>query len=480
MEAAYLHALDAIDPVSASRRGNDAHAHSCGTPYGPDADRARREARRQCRRSIRAASRPVKANFLALLDDHAAMEHASKAVLVHPTMNFCVELCEVLASTTRQQTRAQYEDLLARIRDAPAAFASLRSAIDAACDDECVRPRKDVVLATADALERLVSDPPYRKRFASKECADVRALLAACVESELRSLAMHLRTLVAAERVCVRAGLSSPRIYQDLIDHHTTVPGLRAEAIHAFGLREVARLRRRLSRLPPCDPTPLPRSRVLAAYRTAIARATTAWERRYGTLPVAPCTVRAVPAFLESSTPLAYYEDSGCVYINLSLPHLRRGVEALARHEGVPGHHLQLQYRRDKHPAYRAECVCTAFEEGWAVMAEGLFPPSDTESECGILESELFRACRLVVDTGLHARGWTRERAERYMKANAVGLSPMDVSKEVLRYMANPAQALAYTVGLHALRGLVEKGMSLQTLLTRGSQPLHLYGVNAL
>ena len=224
-----------------------------------------------------------------------------------------------------------------------------------------------------------------------------------------------------------------------------------------------------------------------AAYRAAVRSAggRERLRRVVGDLrPSVGVEVRAVPAAFERSSPLASYLPSvdgspATFHVNLSLPHPRRGVEALAFHEGFPGHHLQVQVELDRvRGAYRSLCHHAAFEEGWAVYAESLLAPSDAEARRGVVESELFRAARVVVDTGLHAFGWSRARAAAYLRRVCPFLPDEDVEMEVLRYMSDPGQACCYMVGLLAIRHLRDRGGEKdaaafhRALLVAGSKPL--------
>jgi uncharacterized protein (DUF885 family) len=171
--------------------------------------------------------------------------------------------------------------------------------------------------------------------------------------------------------------------------------------------------------------------------------------------------VERVPPFKEAGAPGAYYMPApldgskpGVFYANLRQvgETTRFGMRTLAYHEGVPGHHLQvsLAFENSSLPLFRRLVPFNAFVEGWALYAErlaaeeGLHPtPYD---RVGQLVGELFRAVRLVVDTGIHARRWTREEAIDYMRRNT-GMPETDVVAEIERYIVNPGQACGYKLG---------------------------------
>jgi uncharacterized protein (DUF885 family) len=182
----------------------------------------------------------------------------------------------------------------------------------------------------------------------------------------------------------------------------------------------------------------------------------------FGILPEAPCVLEPVPEYLAADSPAAYYSPPapdgsrpGEYFVNLYEPTKRGRAEtaSIAYHEAIPGHHLQLAIASERTdlPAFRRlSWGHTAFVEGWALYTErlademGLYG-SDLD-RLGMLASDSWRACRLVVDTGLHAMGWTRQQAIDFMNAHAP-VSREEIVVEVDRYIGMPGQALAYKVG---------------------------------
>jgi uncharacterized protein (DUF885 family) len=182
----------------------------------------------------------------------------------------------------------------------------------------------------------------------------------------------------------------------------------------------------------------------------------------FGILPQAACVLKPVPEYLAADSPAAYYSPPapdgsrpGEYFVNLHEPTKRGRAEtaSIAYHEAIPGHHLQLAIASERTdlPAFRRlSWGQTAFVEGWALYTErlademGLYQ-SDLD-RLGMLASDSWRACRLVVDTGLHAMGWTRQQAIDFMNANAP-VSREEIVVEVDRYIGMPGQALAYKVG---------------------------------
>jgi uncharacterized protein (DUF885 family) len=262
---------------------------------------------------------------------------------------------------------------------------------------------------------------------------------------------------------------------------HTTTALSPAE-IHRVGLAETARIEGEIRRILAAEGVPADdlgaalaalhadprfryaegeRERILADYQAIVDETRARLPAWFGRLPEAPVVVRRVPAFKEEGAPGAYYmppaldrSRPGVFYANLREVSevVRFGMRTLAFHEAVPGHHLQiaLAFENRALPLFRRLIPFNAFVEGWALYAErlaaeqGLHPtPLD---RVGQLVAELFRAVRLVVDTGIHAERWTREEAIAWMRGHT-GMPETDVVAEVERYVVNPGQACGYKLG---------------------------------
>ena len=266
--------------------------------------------------------------------------------------------------------------------------------------------------------------------------------------------------------------------YRTLVRRHTTLD-VTPESLHAIGLAEVARidaemeaLGRRvlgtasraeaLERLRG-DPAMqfATRAEVEATARVALARANAAVPAWFGRLPVAPCEVVPMPAHEEEHSTIAYYRQPatdgsrpGQYFLNTSHPETRPRYEAecLAYHEAVPGHHLQIAIAQELTglPDFRRHLGATAFWEGWGLYTERLADEMGLYTgdldRIGMLSMDAWRACRLVVDTGMHALGWTRQQAIDFMVDNSA-LAPNNIANEVDRYIVWPGQALAYKAG---------------------------------
>jgi uncharacterized protein (DUF885 family) len=303
--------------------------------------------------------------------------------------------------------------------------------------------------------------------------------------------------LLPAARPDDRPGLrwldDGAELYQALIELHTGLP-LAPDELHAIGMAEatealpseyaevggrefgtddVGEIFRRL-----LDDSGLRYSdadEIMAHATECLEVARAAMGDWFGILPEAACVLKPVPEYLAADSPAAYYSPPapdgsrpGEYFVNLHEPTRRGRAEtaSIAYHEAIPGHHLQLAIASERTdlPAFRRlSWGHTAFVEGWALYTERLADEMDLYrsdlDRLGMLASDSWRACRLVVDTGLHAMGWTRQQAIDFLNAHAP-VSRDDIVVEVDRYIGMPGQALAYKVGQREILRLRDEARS--------------------
>ena len=353
-------------------------------------------------------------------------------------------------------------------------------------------------LLIAQTVEESPFYGPIRKfptTFGETEKARLTAAYRASIEKEIYPVHRRVRDFLRSEylpRAREGVGLvhmkGGGKVYRRQIESMTTLP-LTAEEVHATGLREVARIKSEMESvkdrtgfkgsLPQyfeylrTDPkfAPATKEAVRLGYEAIARRVDARIREQFSTIPKSPLEIRAVEPFREKTEAGGSYQQGtpdgsrpGIFYYNAyDLPSRRLwGMETLYLHEGSPGHHFQISLAQENEalPAFMRFGGNTAYVEGWALYAETLWDELGVETDpyqrFGGLNDEMLRAMRLVVDTGIHSKGWSREQAIDYMLANS-GMSRTDVTAEVERYIAIPGQALAYKVGALTIQRLKAK-----------------------
>ena len=401
-------------------------------------------------------------------------------------------------------TETDYRNYLARLDALPAHIAGIIEQLREGMRTGWVAP-KVAVRAVPGMLRQLRESAesgalgqPFRQIPATID-KPVRDALAASGQAALRTKAMpalqaledFVRTeyLPAARDTIGASALPGGQDYYAFLATQQTGSSLTPAEIHALGLREVARIKAlmpgaiartgfsgsfmQFAAFANNDPrlfaaTP---ELLLARYRRLVERATLAVPKLFLTVPAQELLVKAASA-PGAEQGGAWYEAGtadrpAAFVVNTARPdtHPLWEAETLALHEGMPGHHLQAARARelDGLPPFRRYGWNVAFGEGWALYAESLGPElgffKDGFSAFGHLNAELFRAARLVVDTGIHSKGWTRQQALDFMNANTA--NPVaDNETEVDRYIAWPAQALGYKLGELKIKALREKAQA--------------------
>ena len=368
---------------------------------------------------------------------------------------------------------------------------------------------RDAVEKVAQQLEALLIQPVSKwalmgpaqaehERWTAAQREQFRTDLAAALDGALKPGLARYRDAIRKEilpsaRPPEKAGLvnlpDGVECYRKRIRDQTSLD-LSPEELHAIGLEQVRTIREELSALGQKvmgtsqveriqhrlrdDPAMQFKTadEVEAAARDALARAKAAIPKWFGVLPKADCEVKIMGMHEAPQSTIAYYRNPtkdgsrpGYYMLNTYKPETRPRYEAqaLAFHESIPGHHLQIAIAMELKdlPEFRKYEGVTAFVEGWALYTErlademGLY--SSDLDRFGMLSYDAWRACRLVVDTGLHAMGWTRQQAIDYMMQNTV-LAENNVVNEVDRYITWPGQALAYKCGQIEILKLREEG----------------------
>ncbi|HEX6374208.1 MAG TPA: DUF885 domain-containing protein [Allosphingosinicella sp.] len=351
-------------------------------------------------------------------------------------------------------------------------------------------------------LDQKVEDSPFYgpvKRFPADFSEADKARLAAAyrasIENDIYPVHRRVRDFLKTEYLPkAREGVGlvhmkgGAEVYRRLIESTTTLP-LTAEEVHTTGLGEVARIKSEMEAvkarsgfkgtLPQffeylrTDPRFKPATKeALRDGYFAIGRRVDARVReQFSTIPKSPLEIRPVEPFREKTEAGGSYQQGtpdgsrpGIFYYNsYDLPSRRLwGMETLYLHEAIPGHHFQISLAQENEalPAFMRFGGNTAYVEGWALYAETLWDELGMETDpyqrFGGLNDEMLRAMRLVVDSGIHAKGWSRDQAIDYMLANS-GMSRTEVTAEVERYIAIPSQALAYKVGALTIQRLKAK-----------------------
>jgi uncharacterized protein (DUF885 family) len=409
-----------------------------------------------------------------------------------------------LINQHRVDSVADAEAYIARIRDTERAMREIGAEARAQAEKGIVPPKFNFAPVRADARRAIAGAPfgagadspllaDFRKKVDALEApAEVKAKLIADASAALagpfrRAVGDMLATLDSIEpKATGNSGAWSlpegAEYYASRLRAQTTTD-LSADRIHRIGLDEVARIHREMEAIKAqvgfrgtlqqffahlktgaqfkYPNTEEGRRVYLTDANAFIAQVMREAPKWFSRLPRAPLEVRAVETWRQETASVAFYNRPspdgsrpGIFYVNLADMNqvLKPQIEGIAYHEGAPGHHFQiaLQQELEGVPKFRRFGGYGAYSEGWGLYAERLGREmgfyKDPYSLFGHLSLELWRAVRLVTDTGLHAKRWTREQAIKYFQDNSL-LSERDIVKEVERYINNPGQATSYKIG---------------------------------
>lgn len=417
-----------------------------------------------------------------------------------------------LINQHRIRTAADARAYVQRVATLPDRFRQIEEAVRRRADMGVLPPKFSLAKVRTDAATVVTGAPMDGSDRPTPILADLTAKLerAEIPAAERQAILEEARTALkdgvkpAYERLIAFAGEMEARagtddgvwrlpdgeaFYRSCIRRHTTLD-MTAEEVHAFGLSEVKRLHGEIDAIRRTvgfagdlraffaflgdDPRfffsddDAGREQYLTQARAAIAAMSGRLGEVFHTLPKAPVEVRRVEPFRERTAPPAFYNRPstdgtrpGIYFINLMTMRERPRweIEAIAFHEGVPGHHMQsaIMQESDKLPLFRRIAGYTVHNEGWALYTEKLAKEmgfyADPYADFGRLNLELWRAIRLVVDSGIHAMRWSREKAIDYMMGTMVTAKENAV-REIERYIIWPGQALSYKVGMRAIEDL--------------------------
>lgn len=393
------------------------------------------------------------------------------------------------------QSVKDYEDILARLKGVPTVISQTLVLLKKGLETGITEPRITLRDVPQQVESQLVADPaknPMLQAFKEfpadipsaeqerlrREAATVLTNAVLPAFRELHDFLVKTYLPGARESIGM-SDLPDGKAWYAFNVRSTTTTSLTPQQIHDIGLSEVKRIRKEMEQV--IAETGFKGSfdeflkymraepkfyfndaaSLLQAYRDITKRADPELIKLFGKLPRLPYGVLPVPGYSEKSQTTAYYQPGspeagrpGYFYANTydlkTRP--RWEMEPLALHESVPGHHLQLSLAMELEgvPEFRKHEGYTAYVEGWGLYAESLGQEmgfyKDPYAKFGRLTYEMWRAIRLVVDTGMHSFGWSRQQAIDYFKANA-GKNEHDITVEVDRYIVWPGQALAYKIG---------------------------------
>ena len=453
-----------------------------------------------------------------------------------------IHLADELASALRFENRKDFEDWITRLKSFPAYMDQTLEVLRAGAKAGRVWP-KVVMKRVPPQIDRQIVDDAEKSPFFSpfrtwpesipaaeraELVAKAKAAISESVVPSYRKMLAFFKDeyLAACPDVVGASALPNGDALYALAVRKFTTTRMTPEEIHALGLREVERITKAMDAIIAqvgfkgtraeffdhlrSDPkfyykTP---AELLDGYRAVSKRVDPLLVKLFKTLPRMPYGVEPIPDKAAPHTTAAYYRQpsgdgtrAGSFFVNLYRPQMRPKYEmmALTLHEAVPGHHLQiaLAYEQQSLPEFRrygGEAAYNAYIEGWALYAESLGDElglyDDPYSKFGQLIYEIWRACRLVVDTGLHVKQWTREQAIDYLLTHSAK-TVLDVENEIDRYIAWPGQALGYKIGelkIKELRALCSKKSGAnfdlrefhEVILQSGPVPLEVLERNVL
>jgi uncharacterized protein (DUF885 family) len=429
----------------------------------------------------------------SLIDDQEGAKFKEWEMPVNQFSGFHTDLPR-LVSNLQFDSVKDYDDYIARLKKVPTAFSQIMTNMQLGVDEGRVPPRyllEKVLVQTQTLADQKPEESPFAlplKKFPKNVSADEQKRISGDVLAAIGTdvLPSYKRFAGFLKVDYVPKGRKDPgawalpdgdAYYAFRVRQSTTLNKSAAE-IHQIGLDEVKRDETEMlaivhklgfadlksfSAALKTNPKehPVSKDALLGAYKGYIAQMQPKLPELFSTLPKAQLEVVPVPAYLEKDQAAAYYDQGspdgkrpGRVYVN-TYNFAERSlapVEAVSYHEGIPGHHLQISVAQELTglPEFRKQAYYTAYIEGWALYSERLGKEigfyQDPYNDYGRLEADMWRAIRLVVDTGVHSQHWTRQQMVDYFHEHSA-IDETNIQAEVDRYIAWPGQALGYKMG---------------------------------
>jgi uncharacterized protein (DUF885 family) len=437
--------------------------------------------------------------------DIALGDHEFKTYLLPLNQRGGIQTLDTFTRNLTFDNTKDLEDWLARINAFPTLMDQTIALMREGTKQKVVHPKVIMQRVPGQIDRQIDAEPeksgfydPFREMPKSVPAADQERLRAAAKEAiatkvipsykKLKEFFVNEYLPACFDQVGVWQRPNGDKAYAFYTREYTTTD-LTPDQIHEIGLKEVARIKAEMETVKEktgfkgtmpeffnflrTDPQFFYKSgdELLTSYRARAKRIDPMLVKLFKTLPRLPYGVEPIPAIEAPDTTTAYYNAGsadgtrpGTYFVNLYKPETRPKWEmmALSLHESVPGHHLQIAraFELGEIPKFRRYGYLSAFGEGWGLYAESLGDEmglyADPYDKFGQLTYEMWRAVRLVVDTGMHAKHWSRQQAIDYFMQNAAK-TEQDVVNEVDRYIAWPGQALAYKIGQLKIKELREK-----------------------
>jgi uncharacterized protein (DUF885 family) len=442
----------------------------------------------------------------SLIDDQEGARFKEWQMPINQFSGFHTDLPN-LVNDLQFETVKDYDDYISRLKKVPTAFSQITTNMELGIDEGRMPPQyllEKVVVQTQTLADQKPAESPFAmplKKFPKTiSAADQKRLSEEVLEVVgTQVLPAYQRFAKFLKVEYVPKGRKDPgawalpdgdAYYAYRVRQSTTLNKSAAE-IHQIGLDEVKRdeaemlaivhklgfadlksFSAALKENPKLHPTS--KEALIDAYKSNIAQMQPKLPGLFGTLPKAQLEVVSVPAYIEKDQAAAYYNPGsqdgkrpGRVYVNTYnfADRSLAPVEAVSYHEGVPGHHLQISIAQELTglPEFRKQTYYTAYTEGWGLYSERLGKEigfyQDPYSDYGRLEADIWRAIRLVVDTGVHSQHWTRQQMVDYFREHTA-IDETNIQAEVDRYIAWPGQALGYKMGQLKILELKQKAQT--------------------